>query len=127
MEKELYHRKDIVKEFHISRRIIENYERLQLIKNSSKDKMGYYLYDKDTVKMIGQIRFLQLLGIRLEQIKEIIQKNNSNYEKQIINKRINCLKEQPKRINKLITAAKLYLDDKDSFLEKETVLNIYKQ
>lgn len=127
MKEKLYHRKDIIKEFNISRRIIENYEKLGLVKHSHKDKMSYYLYDSKAFMKIGQVRLLQLLGLSLEQIKEIFERKDKEYEKEIIIKHINYLKEQPKRINKLIKVAYLYLENKDGFLDLETIKSIYKQ
>lgn len=127
MHGNLYHRKDIEKRFHITRRIIENYEKLGLIKHNNKDKMGYYLYDEETIKRIGQIRLLQLLGLSLVEVKEIVYRKDNKYEKEVIMERINYLKEQPKRINKLIKAANLYLENKNDFLEKEIIKSIYKQ
>lgn len=127
MKEKLYHRKDIIKEFNISRRIIENYEKLGLVKHSHKDKMGYYLYDSKTCIKIGQVRLLQLLGLNLKQIKEVFERKDKEYEKEVIIKHINYLKEQPKRINKLIKVAYLYLENKDEFLDLETIKSIYKQ
>lgn len=124
MLNKMYHRKDIEKKFNISRRIIENYEYLQLIESSKKDKMGYKLYDQETVLKIGKIRFLQLLGVNLKEIKEIIERNNSEYEKEIILKQIKYLKKQTKRINELVEVAKLYLND-NSLIYNEICKYIY--
>ena len=57
----------------------------------------------------------------------LLKEKNSAYEKEIIMKRINYLKEQPRRIKKLIKAANLYLENKNDFLEKEIIKSIYKQ
>ncbi|MBR2577616.1 MAG: MerR family transcriptional regulator [Erysipelotrichaceae bacterium] len=124
MNESLYHRKEIIKRFCISRRIIENYEKLGLVKHTGKDNMGYYLYDEKTVRAIGRIRFLQLLGLSLEEIRRIIN-GSRTYEKQIIIRQISYLQKQPKRISRLIRAAGMYLEDKDGFLEKETVRNLF--
>ena len=90
MKEKLYYRKDIMKKYHISRSVIENYEHLGLVKATKKDKMGYLLYDEKAINQVGQIRFLQLLKIDLRQIKDIL--NDSKQEKAIINKQINILK-----------------------------------
>ena len=127
MKEKLYHRKDIIKEFNVSRRIIENYEKLGLVKHGFKDKMSYCLYDSKTFMKIGQARLLQLLGLSLKQIKEIFERKDREYEKEVIIKHINHLKEQPKRIKKLIKVAYLYLENKDGFLDLETIKSIYKQ
>lgn len=124
MKEKLYYRKDIMKKYHISRRVIENYEYLGLVKATKKDKMGYLLYDEKAINQIGQIRFLQLLKIDLRQIKDIL--NDSKQEKAIINKQINILKKEPIYINKLIMAAKLYLKDKTLFLNSEEINKLYK-
>jgi len=124
MKEKLYYRKDIMKKYHISRRVIENYEHLGLVKATKKDKMGYLLYDEKAINQVGQIRFLQLLKIDLRQIKDIL--NDSKQEKAIINKQINILKKEPIYINKLIMAAKLYLKDKTLFLNSEEINKLYK-
>lgn len=124
MKEKLYYRKDIMKKYHISRRVIENYEYLGLVKAAKKDKMGYLLYDEKAINQVGQIRFLQLLKIDLRQIKDIL--NDSKQEKAIINKQINILKKEPIYINKLIMAAKLYLKDKTLFLNSEEINKLYK-
>ena len=66
------YRRDIIKEFNISRRVIEGYESIGLIKPSAKDKYGFYLYDRDTVERIAYIRFLQKIGFKLKEIASFI-------------------------------------------------------
>ena len=67
-----YHRREIMKRFNISRRVIEGYEDLELISPVSKDDRGALLYDEMTVRRIGFIRLLQKMGFELKEIAEFI-------------------------------------------------------
>lgn len=61
----------------VSRRAIQGYENAGLIKASGKNKYGHLLYDELTMKRIELIRLLQLLGLTIKEINQIIDTPNS--------------------------------------------------
>ena len=56
----------------VSRRSIQCYEQAGLLKPSAKNKYGHLLYDEQAFQRAQMIRFLQQLGFKLEEVKEII-------------------------------------------------------
>ena len=56
----------------VTRRAIQGYERIGLVSATSKNKYGYLLYDKSTMKRIEKIIVFQNMEFTLKEIKEII-------------------------------------------------------
>lgn len=52
----------------LSRRAIQGYEKIGLIKPTVKNKYGHLLYDEQTVNQIAGIRYCQKLGLELKEI-----------------------------------------------------------
>ncbi len=60
----------------VSRRAVQGYEALGLVRSSGKNKMGYLLYDEDAERRVHQIRRLQEVGFSLKTIKAVIDAPN---------------------------------------------------
>ena len=52
----------------LSRRAIQGYEKIGLIKPSARNKYGHLLYDENTVNQIAGIQYCQKLGLELKEI-----------------------------------------------------------
>jgi len=52
----------------LSRRAIQGYEKIGLIKPTAKNKYGHLLYDEQTVNQIAGIQYCQKLGLGLKEI-----------------------------------------------------------
>ena len=56
----------------VSRRAVQGYENAGLVSATGKNKYGHLLYDEEAQGRIKQIRLLQQLGFRVQEIKDII-------------------------------------------------------
>jgi DNA-binding transcriptional MerR regulator len=56
----------------ITRRAIQGYEEIGLVRASDKNKYGYLLYGESELKRIEKIKMYQEFGFKLKEIKEII-------------------------------------------------------
>lgn len=62
----------IKKEYGISRRAIQGYEKNGLVKPTGRTIRGYLLYDEAAVKRIREIKLYQKMGFQIREIKELI-------------------------------------------------------
>lgn len=68
--------REVCDELGVSRRAIQGYEKLELLKASDKNEMGHLLYDDSAITIIKRIKFFQDIGFRLKEIKDIINAPN---------------------------------------------------
>lgn len=66
----------ICKEYGFTRRVVQGYEKFNLVKPSGKTKYGYLLYDDDMVFKILFIKHFQNIGFQLREIKTFINEPN---------------------------------------------------
>ncbi len=66
-----------------SRRAIQGYEKLGLIRAYGKTKSGYLLYDDEMVDRIKQIKILQYAGFTLKEIKCILEASGDERKKML--------------------------------------------
>jgi len=124
MKDKLYSRKDITLLFLISRRVIEGYEKVGLIKPTGYDKYSNNLYDFNTVSRIGYIRLYQLMGFKLKEIYNFIDKPiNSN--RQLFTNQINSFNKEINKFNELIKVTNDLLNGKDKE-DNEWIFKQYK-
>lgn len=64
--------REVCEHLHISRRVIQGYEKHGLVKASSRNKYNHLLYDTVTIQRIALIRFMQTIGFSLIEIKSFI-------------------------------------------------------
>lgn len=56
----------------ITRRAIQGYEEMGLVRASDKNKYGYLLYGENELRRIEKIKMYQEFGLKLKEIKELI-------------------------------------------------------
>lgn len=104
----------------VSRRSIQCYEQAGLLKPSEKNKYGHLLYDEQAFQRAQMIRFLQQLGFKLEEVKEIIDAPDNVSKKDIFNCIVERMKQQD---SEQASDHDMPEDDKERMPEKyETVL-----
>lgn len=69
---ELITLKEVCSSTGISRRAIQGYENVGLVRPYEKNKYGHLLYDQKTVERIEKIRLYHQIGFKVKEIKEII-------------------------------------------------------
>lgn len=93
----------------VSRRSIQCYEKAELMKASDKNKYGYLLYDTEAVNRATKIKFLQELGFKLSDIKELIDEPADIIKAALIEKVVE-LEGEMKRIEVLIKKTREYIE-----------------
>ena len=96
----------------VSRRSIQGYENAGLMMPSSKNKWGHLLYDENALHRAQYINFLQQLGFKLKEIKEIIDAPDC-MKKEAIERRIKELKVEQIRMEQIIQKAREYIENDD--------------
>ena len=94
----------------VSRRVIQCYEKVGLMKATDKNKYGYLLYDEEMLHRAELIKFLQELGFKLKEIKEIIDAPK-NVMREALEKRVKELEAEVERINQVILEASAYMEN----------------
>lgn len=106
---ELMNLKALCKSVGVSRRSIQCYEKAGLMEPTDKNKYGHLLYDENALHKAKIIRFMQELGFKLKEIKEIIGAPN-DVIKEAIKRRIEELKDESVRLEHIIKEAIEYMD-----------------
>ena len=94
----------------ITRRAIQGYEEIGLVRASDKNKYGYLLYGESEVKRIEKIKMYQEFGFKLKEIKELIDAPNP-IVKAALERRVEELKEERKKLNTLISQAEALIEE----------------
>ena len=92
-----------------SRRVIQGYEKAGLIKPAGKNKYGHLLYDDEAFERVKKIRFLQQLGFKLREIKELIDAPGE-VMKEALKRRLEELESEKERLAQLIQEAYEYIE-----------------
>ena len=106
---ELLTLKQICESIGVSRRSIQCYEKAGLMMPSDKNKYGHLLYDIHAMHRAETIKFMQELGFRLREIKEIIDAP-SDVMKEALKRRVKELKEETARLVQIIKEATEYME-----------------
>lgn len=106
---ELMKLSDVCKKYHFTRRVIQGYEKEGLVKHIGRNKYGYLIYDKKTVKKIAYIRYLQINGLTLNEIAKCLNQKKEGIPKSVLlkinskhNKKIRKIKKLIKRNEEII-------------------------
>lgn len=104
--------KEIEKAYGITRRMVQEYERNNLVMHDSKNKYGHLLYEDNSVNRILVIRLLNKMGLALSDINYFfncdLSTRNTIYQN-TINKLKNNINKQEKMLNTAISL----MDDLD--------------
>ena len=92
----------------VSRRSIQGYENVGLMAPTDKNKYGHLLYDEDALHRARMIKFMQSLGFKLREIKEIIDAP-SDVIKEALQKRIKELEIEISQMQQIIQEANEYI------------------
>lgn len=93
----------------VSRRSIQCYEKAGLMTPTDKNKYGHLLYDNNALHRAEVIKFLQELGFKLREIKEIIDAP-SIVIKEALEQRVKELEEETARLDQIIQKAIEYIE-----------------
>ena len=94
----------------ITRRAIQGYEEMGLVRASDKNKYGYLLYGENELKRIEKIKLYQEFGFKLKEIKELIDAPN-HIVKTALERRGEKLKEEQEKLNTLILQAEALIKE----------------
>lgn len=94
----------------ITRRAIQGYEEIGLVRASDKNKYGYLLYGECEVKRIEKIKMYQEFGFKLKEIKDLIDAPNS-IVKEALERQVEELKVERERLNTLISQAEALIKE----------------
>ena len=106
---ELLTLKELCESVGVSRRSIQCYENAGLMMPTDKNKYGHLLYDINTMHRAKKIRFMQELGFKLKDIKEIIDAPK-DVMKEALKRRVKELKEETARLVQIIKEATEYME-----------------
>ena len=95
---------EIHKALGITRRAIQGYEEIGLVRASDKNKYGHLLYGENELKRIEKIKMYQEFGFRLKEIKELMDAPN-HIVKATLERRVEKLKKEQEKLNTLILQA----------------------
>lgn len=93
----------------VSRRTIQCYEKAGLLKPTDKNKYGHLLYDENAFRRAKKIKFLQQLGFKLREIKELIDAPGE-VMKEALERRLEELESEKERLGQLIQEAYEYIE-----------------
>ena len=116
----------ICKEYGLSRRAIQGYEQLGLVKPAGKNKYGYLLYDEDTVYRILFIKHLQNIGFTLKEITSFIDEPNEVI-KENLKKKVPELETSINKTKNLLSNSKKIIESLDQEDYKEKIYQITKK
>ena len=93
--------REVCESANVSRRAVQGYEKAGRVCASGKNTYGYLLYDTDSQERIKRIKLYQDLGLKIKEIKEIIDAPNPVLKK-ILEERIVKMEEEKERIDDLV-------------------------
>lgn len=93
----------------VSRRSIQGYENVGLMSPTDKNKYGHLLYDEAALHRARMIKFMQRLGFKLKEIKEVIDAP-SDVIKEALQRRIKELEIEISQMQQIIQEANEYID-----------------
>ena len=100
--------RQVCAELKISRRTIQGYEKAGLVAPSGKNKYGHLLYGETERERIRLIRFYQLLGFRLKEIR-VLQEARVPARKAALQRKEEELESEYIRLQELIRQVKEFI------------------
>lgn len=101
---------EICKALGVTRRAVQGYEEAGLVAAVDRNKYGYLLYGEAEQKRIEKIKLYQQFGFKLREIKELIDAPD-HILKEALERQVEKLKEEQKRLNTLIIEAEELIDE----------------
>lgn len=106
---ELVNLRQMCELLNVSRRSIQCYEEAGLLMPTTKNKYGHLLYDEKALHRAEMIKFLQQLGFKLREVKDIIDAPN-NVMKEALGRRVKELEDETGKLSQIIQKAKEYIE-----------------
>lgn len=103
-----YTLRELCKECGVTRRAVQWYEKHNLVKPCSKNKMSHLLYDEDAVKKVSKIKALQDYGFSVAEIKQYFE-NSADEQKEVLIKKYDELKEKCERMTSCLKRIELLI------------------
>ncbi|MGN1406194.1 MAG: MerR family transcriptional regulator, partial [Erysipelotrichaceae bacterium] len=101
--------KEITQNYGVSRRMLQRYEKLNLIHSTERNKYGHLYYDEEMIHRIIIIRFLQQTGFTLPQIKEMNELSTEEIK--------NLFKETYRQLNNKISNLDILKDKTEKIIK----------
>lgn len=105
MDKKL---REICEELNISRRTIQGYEKMGLVKATSRNKYGHLLYDERGIERIRLVRFYQSIGFSLKEIV-LLMDSPAAVQKVMLEEKLEELENESVRLGQLIQELKRHI------------------
>lgn len=102
----------------ITRCAIQGYEKMGLVRASDKNKYGYLLYGENELRRIEKIKMYQEFGLKLKEIKELIDAPN-HIVKAALERQVEKLKKEQEKLNTLISQAEAVIKELNKEQQQE--------
>ncbi|WP_026835683.1 MerR family transcriptional regulator [Eubacterium xylanophilum] len=102
----LYRLSEVVKRTGVSRRALQGYERMGLVRPTDKTESGYWLYDDEAIGTIICIKMMSCAGYTRKQIKEIL--DHGYFTLENIDQIVENLEDKKKRIENILEYMRVY-------------------
>lgn len=96
---------EVCKLIGVTRRTLQEYDRIDLVNPTSKTPAGYWLYDNQTIYKLSVVQLFVEAGYKRKEIKMILDSNKVDLA---IDDMIKKLEDNRNRLNGLISLAKLH-------------------
>lgn len=93
----------------ISRRRVQCYEKAGLLKYTGRNKYGHLLYDREAACRAEKIKFLQRLGFKLREIRNLIDAPEEVLKK-ALEQRVRELEIEQTELEQLVRDARYFVD-----------------
>lgn len=114
MKKQLLAVKDIVQIIGITKRTLQYYDKINLLKPTHLTENGYRLYDRNSLAKLQMILFLKEMDFSLKEIADIL-KLTKEEQQQLLRKHNQTLLLKKQRLETIITALDEYISGKDIY------------
>jgi len=101
MEMDAMTLREICDSLGVSRRAVQGYEKVGLVKPTGKNERGHLLYDEQTRERIREIRLFQQIGFTRKEVVEIIDAPSA-VRKAALERQLVCLKAKKEDVEALI-------------------------
>lgn len=105
MDKKL---REVCEELNISRRTVQGYEKMGLVKATGRNKYGHLLYDERGIEKIRLVRFYQSIGFPLKEILQLMDAPVA-VQRAMLEDKLKELEKESVRLEQLILELKQHI------------------
>ena len=126
---ELHTVTQVTKQLKITKRTLQHYEELGLIKATKKEGYAYRMYDTTTILRIQQILVLRKLRIPLKQISELLQSNDAAAAMEMFAHKLSEIEDEINALSTIRNVIEAFVEQlnvnaKLDLLDDEYLLNV---